>query len=326
MVESAESIIKKTVHFERPIKGSDLIYAVRSATGRDFYQNHGYNEGDTYRIGQRSMHPAEHLLVTPNDAEDFFRPEQFYDSAVVARHDHGGTTYAIRTTRDREIEAVENLADGLSRHLPPGLQGGGSRDPYAPVRGAVAGPSDGKAEPGPAPRDSGPSAESIIKKTVHFDRPIKGSDLVNAVRAACDEPGRPDEYGGRDFYQDHGYDDGHRYRIGQTSSHPDRHLLVRPNDTEDFFRPEQFYDSAVVVPHRHPGSAWAVRTSQDDKIAAVQDFADRLSRHLPAGRQDDAGRDPYAPARGAVTSHPETKAESGPWRRDAGPSAQPRGY
>jgi hypothetical protein len=170
--------------------------------------------------------------------------------------------------------------------------------------------------------------ESRVKKTVHFDRPIKGSDLVEASRAACNEPPDPNVPGGHRFHQDRTYNDGYRYRIGQTSSHPARNLLVTPNDTDDFFRPDQFYDSAVVSRHDHPGTRFAVRVHLEQEIAAVEDFTERLSRHLPAGLQENAGRsrDPYAPAAGAVTSRPDTTVEPGPQRKDSGPSTGPRSY
>lgn len=170
--------------------------------------------------------------------------------------------------------------------------------------------------------------ESIIKKTVHFDRPITGSDLVAAVRSACDEPAQPGEYGGRRFYEDRRDNDAAPHRIGQTSLHPDQHLLVAPSDTEEFIRPEQFYDSVVVSTHRHPGSAWAVGGRPEHQLAAVEEFTERLSRHLPDGLQGNSGRsrDPYAPARGATASLPDTTGKPGAYRNDSGPSAGPRGY
>ncbi|WP_410785926.1 hypothetical protein [Kribbella sp. C-35] len=168
-----------------------------------------------------------------------------------------------------------------------------------------------------------------IQQTVHFGRSISGSEVVRAVRDACnardqDKPVR----GGQDFYSDRPVRLGDPGRIGQTSLDPARNLLVKPVGPDELFRPESSYDSAVVVQHRLPGTQWAVHVSQDQEIAAVADFAERLSRHLPAEQQADAGPayDPAYPSpTGAVASRPDARPAASAWRKDS-PGAESRGY
>jgi hypothetical protein len=173
-------------------------------------------------------------------------------------------------------------------------------------------------------------SESVAKKTVRFDRSVRGSELIEAVRAACTDESAQQSRGygdGTSFYEDRRYDDGDCYLIGQQSAQPHQNLLVTPNKTDVYIRPEEYYDSAVVVSHDlGGGQRYAVRVSRDDEINAVVEFAGKLPQYVRAGQQQDAGRsrDPYAPAAGAVRRQPDSPQAS-PWRRDA-PSAEPRGY
>lgn len=141
--------------------------------------------------------------------------------------------------------------------------------------------------------------DSIAKKTVTFGRPIKGSELVEAVRAACGDD--------RSFVQEQRYDDGHFVAAGQYHREVDnRAVLVAPTKTDPWIRTDETYESAVVV-SRSPGDT---ALDQDTAIRAVLKFADRLEQRLATERQDELGRgrDPYAPAAGAVTRRPDAAA------------------
>ena len=164
-------------------------------------------------------------------------------------------------------------------------------------------------------------SDSVAKKTVQFGRSVKGSDLIEAVRAACTDD--------KSFVQQHTYDDGVLYVVGQSSSYSDQNLLVTPTKTDAYIRSDEYYESAVVVSHDlGGGTRYAVRSSGDAEIRAVLEFAERLPQHLPSGQQEDLGRsrDPYAPAAGAVASRPDTTRPATPWRNDITPTTQPRGY
>ncbi|MET9313731.1 hypothetical protein ABZX12_18115 [Kribbella sp. NPDC003505] len=143
-------------------------------------------------------------------------------------------------------------------------------------------------------------SDSIAKKTVKFDRPLKGSEVIEAVRAACGDD--------RSFVQQHRYDDGHLYAVGRSSSYEYDNVLVTPNKTDAYIRADETYDSAVVVSHDlGGGQRYGVRGSDGAEIEAVLEFAGQLEQHLPSGRQEDLGRgrDPYAPAAGAVARRPD---------------------
>ena len=169
-----------------------------------------------------------------------------------------------------------------------------------------------------------------IQQTVHFGRSISGSEVVQAVRDACNARDRDKPvYGGQDFFSDRPARPGDPVRIGQKSMDPARNLVVKPaGGPDEVFRPDASYDSAVVVRHDLPGTRWAVRFYPDQEIAAVADFAERLSRHLPAERQVDAGPAydaAYPSPTGAVTNRPDSRPAASAWRKTS-PGTDSRGY
>ncbi|MGW6198668.1 hypothetical protein ACWF0M_21145 [Kribbella sp. NPDC055110] len=168
-----------------------------------------------------------------------------------------------------------------------------------------------------------------IQQTVHFGRSISGSEVVRAVRDACNAREQGQHVpGGQDFFSDRPVRLGDPGRIGQTSTDPARNVMVKPAEGLDEFQPESSYDSAVVVRHDFPGTRWAVHVTPEKEIAAVADFAERLSRHLPAERPADAGPayDPAYPSpTGAVTNRPDGQTAGSAWRKDS-PGTESRGY
>ena len=51
MVDISGSVAKKTVHFDQPMRGSDLIAAVRATAGADFHEEKKYDDGMLHLVG-----------------------------------------------------------------------------------------------------------------------------------------------------------------------------------------------------------------------------------------------------------------------------------
>ncbi|WP_350280788.1 hypothetical protein [Kribbella sp. HUAS MG21] len=163
-------------------------------------------------------------------------------------------------------------------------------------------------------------SDSIAKKTVKFGRPIKGSELIEAVRRACGDE--------RSFVQEHRYDDGHLYAVGRSSGYEYENVLVTPTKNDAYLKPDEQYESAVVVSHDlGGGQRFGSRAADGAEIDAVLEFADQLEQQVTSGRQEDLGRgrDPYAPAAGAVSRRADGAAPQGvdaaaasPWRDGTG--------
>ncbi|MFI7066960.1 hypothetical protein ACIBL3_38590 [Kribbella sp. NPDC050124] len=149
-------------------------------------------------------------------------------------------------------------------------------------------------------------SESVAMKTVTFDRPITGKELIDAVRATCESgAGRADDYGSRygggdGFYEDKKYDDGYLHVVGRSSSTPYQNLLVTPTKESAYINPEETYASAVVVRHDHTarGSQTLGRFGVDDEINSVIEFSERLAHTVEHGRHlgGELSRDPRGPA------------------------------
>ncbi|TWD82936.1 hypothetical protein FB561_4086 [Kribbella amoyensis] len=161
-------------------------------------------------------------------------------------------------------------------------------------------------------------SDSVAMHTVKFGRPVKGSDLIDAVSATCEH-----EF---EFVKQHSYNDGHRYVVGRKSVNQAENLVVTPTKTDPYIYPDESYDSAVVVSHGLGGSRYE-KHSPEEKIGQVLKFADGLQQQFPAGQQQEQAersRDPYAPAAGAVASQPAASSPAA-WR-GVGSKTEPRGY
>jgi hypothetical protein len=122
------TIAKVLITLDEPIKGSDLIKVVKEFIANRqgdqrilvFMSNRLFDNGDMYRIGQRSGYPYEHLVVEPSD-DLGIRPEKFYTDILVKDHDWGGNVYAVGYSSDTVIKAVRTFAEDLEytlKHVP----------------------------------------------------------------------------------------------------------------------------------------------------------------------------------------------------------------
>lgn len=140
MVDISGSVAKKTVTFDQPMRGSDIIEAVRATAGDKFFEQKKYDDGMLHLVGQSSSTPYQNLVVTPNKTDAYISPDQMYESAVVVRQDvQGGTRTMARYDVDHEIDAVLKFSEGFAESARR-IQNGGperSRDPYAAAAGAV---------------------------------------------------------------------------------------------------------------------------------------------------------------------------------------------
>lgn len=148
---------------------------------------------------------------------------------------------------------------------------------------------------------------SIAKKTVPFDRPVTGAELMLAVQAAVQSKGGS-------YYEEKIYDDGVAYVVGRTGWNGE-HVLVTPDKTSALIDPDRTYDSAVVVRHDHPIASHqyseGMPATRDHEIAAVVSFSDHLATAVREQQQQtgvDAGRDPNAPAAQAARGNPTRAA------------------
>ncbi|GAA3141800.1 hypothetical protein JOF29_000589 [Kribbella aluminosa] len=165
MIDISDAVAKKTVNFGRSIQGKELVEAVRAACGEDersFHQEHRYDDGHVYVAGRKSSSPSENVLVTPTKSDPYIRADEFYDSAVVVSHDHGGgNRLAVRESPDAKIDAVLEFSGKLKAQVASQSpeQTGRERGPYAPAAGAVTKRPEGA----PAARNTSPSAGADVR-------------------------------------------------------------------------------------------------------------------------------------------------------------------
>ena len=124
-MDISQSQVKQTVRFERPIKGTQLIDAVKAtceANGKEFSETKKYDDGWLHAVGQRSSYPSENLLVTPDRGNAFIEPDKMYTEAVVLRHDGAarGIRSAVRSSIEAEVDAVVGFAGSLQRTVQHG--------------------------------------------------------------------------------------------------------------------------------------------------------------------------------------------------------------
>ncbi|TDO60782.1 hypothetical protein EV651_10754 [Kribbella sp. VKM Ac-2571] len=160
---------------------------------------------------------------------------------------------------------------------------------------------------------------SNVRQTVRFDRPIKGKDLIDAVRATCAAKGS-------DFSETKRYDDGWLHAVGQSSHAEQQQLLVAPDRDNAFIKPDKTYTEAVVLRHNFPraGTRTLARNDFDveDEVREVIEFADALQRTVQHG--PDAGK---AMSRGLDAGGPEVRAGNSPeWGRREGSGYRPGGH
>ncbi|MEV0288091.1 MULTISPECIES: hypothetical protein [unclassified Kribbella] len=180
-------------------------------------------------------------------------------------------------------------------------------------------------------------SESVAMKTVKFDRPVTGQELIDAVRATCEsENGRADEFGSRrggGFHEEKKYDDGYLYVVGRSSSTPYKNLLVTPDKDSAYIKPGETYASAVVVRHDHAaqGHQTLGRFSVDDEIDSVLEFSEQLAHTVRHGRHlgGEMARDPRGPGvddRGEQVVRAEDTAKTWGPRSAARTQGTGRGY
>lgn len=147
---------------------------------------------------------------------------------------------------------------------------------------------------------------ATVKQTVTFDRPIRGEQLIDAVRRTC-------EANRSKFSETKEYDDGWRHAVGQSSSAPYENLLVTPNRTDAFIEPNTLYNEAVVVRHDDGyGTRTMARYTIEDEVDSAVQFAQSLQRTVNHGPGTSAG----------VSRAPQTRAEEADTSLAAGDAAR----
>ena len=124
--------------------------------------------------------------------------------------------------------------------------------------------------------------------TVELPHPVSGAELIGAVKTVV---GDGDEYGyAPRFIQEHRFDNGDVYVIGQYSKYPYDQLLVSPTREKEGFRPEQPYDKVEVMTTSWPGSIFPVGYSEDAPVQSARHFAEQLKLHFdnPSGDSEDS--------------------------------------
>lgn len=105
--------------------------------------------------------------------------------------------------------------------------------------------------------------------TVNFDRLISGKELIDAV-------GSLSEGLHTSFRQDHWYDDGDVFFVGQDSPYPYRQLVVSPARRVRGVRRGQLYSAVEVMSHQWPGQHEQGKYSYSAVIDEVKQFAAHL--------------------------------------------------
>jgi hypothetical protein len=160
-------------------------------------------------------------------------------------------------------------------------------------------------------------SESNVRQTVRFDRPVKGKDLIEAVRATCAAKGS-------EFSETKRYDDGWLHAVGQSSPAEYENLLVTPDRENAFIEPDKTYAEAVVLRHDggHAGMRTLARFGIEDEVQAAVEFAETLQRTVQHG--PEAGT---AISRALNADGPEVRADNGPeWGRREGSGYRAGGY
>jgi len=160
-------------------------------------------------------------------------------------------------------------------------------------------------------------SDSNVRQTVRFDRPVKGKDLIEAVRATCAAKGS-------EFSETKRYDDGWLHAVGQRSHAAYENLLVTPDRENPFIEPDKTYSEAVVLRHdsANAGTRTLARFGIEDEVKAAVEFAETLQRTVQHG--PEAGT---SIARALNAEGPEVRADSGPeWGRREGSGYRPGGH
>ncbi|MFF0340620.1 hypothetical protein [Kribbella sp. NPDC004875] len=137
-------------------------------------------------------------------------------------------------------------------------------------------------------------SDSPVKQTITFDRPILGSQLIDAVKATC-------EANGSEFSETKKYDDGWLHMVGRTSYDSAENLLVTPDRENAYIEPGKTYTEAVVLRHdgESRGTRSLARTSIETEVAKTLEFAEALQRTVQHGPQATAGLSRDQATRGA---------------------------
>lgn len=113
--------ITETVEFPHEVKGDVLMNVLERIITEDltdkrvsFEKRKNHLLGPVYRVGQRSWHPANHLIVTPTIDKSGIRPDVFYRSVEVQPHWWGGPVIATaQNTPVLQQQAARQLATKL---------------------------------------------------------------------------------------------------------------------------------------------------------------------------------------------------------------------
>jgi hypothetical protein len=166
-------------------------------------------------------------------------------------------------------------------------------------------------------------SDSVAMKTVEFDRPITGQQLVDAVEKAC-------EATNSSMFREQVLDEDIMYLVGRHGRWSDAdNLLVTPNKTSAAIELGATYGSAVVVRHDRPVAGRMYDESgpytRDQEIQSVRTFADELAQAVRRLQEPglEKGLNPAGPA--IVTSNPATGADvASDWRRRDGSATRSR--
>jgi hypothetical protein len=107
----------------------------------------------------------------------------------------------------------------------------------------------------------------MASSTIHTT--VTGQQLIDAVTAIA-----------KHLVSERDYINGNDvHALGQTSSYPYRHIIVRP-ENEPYVDPTRTYSNVVVSEHNWGGSTYAVGYTQDSVIEAVKEFVEKLRTEL----------------------------------------------
>lgn len=113
--------------------------------------------------------------------------------------------------------------------------------------------------------------------TVTFPHPVTGAELMGAVKSAIES--KDNNY--RQFRNEQRYDNGDvSFIIGHASGYPYEHIVIAPTQELLEIRPDETYESVVVMSHSWPVSTYLVGYGDDAPINVVRKFAEMLQLHF----------------------------------------------
>ncbi|WP_328998783.1 hypothetical protein OHA18_30575 [Kribbella sp. NBC_00709] len=120
-IDLSASRAQQAIEFNPPVRGRDLIAAVKSSTGwSDETETYAEIQGNAHFVGQVSTFSASRNLavLVPAGDEGYtgIEPDKVYENAVVARYHLSDRAYnAVREPRGADADAVALLARLVQR-------------------------------------------------------------------------------------------------------------------------------------------------------------------------------------------------------------------